>query len=128
MITAMSPGVRANSSASSARKLSMSWSRSAAAAASRSSCRAVKESECVSTQAMGEDCRIAGLQDFPAHLRDMFADDVRPYLADATESRGMRGRADAVALPQTTEEVRQVVAWCYEHDVPIVPRGGGTGY
>jgi glycolate oxidase subunit GlcD len=21
-----------------------------------------------------------------------------------------------------------VVGWCYEHDVPIVPRGGGTGY
>src|SRR5205085_12683121 len=21
-----------------------------------------------------------------------------------------------------------VVAWCYEHGVPVVPRGGGTGY
>jgi len=51
-----------------------------------------------------------------------------PYLSDATEGRGLRGRADAVALPASTEEVASVVAWCYEHDVPIVPRGGGTGF
>jgi len=50
------------------------------------------------------------------------------YLADETEARGVRGRADAVALPRTTEEVAQVVGWCYAHDVPVVPRGGGTGY
>jgi glycolate oxidase subunit GlcD len=50
------------------------------------------------------------------------------YLADATEGRGLVGRADAVALPATTEEVARVVAWCYEHEVAIVPRGGGTGF
>jgi glycolate oxidase subunit GlcD len=50
------------------------------------------------------------------------------YLADETEQRGLAGRADAVVLPSSTEEVAQVVGWCYQHDVPIVPRGGGTGY
>ncbi len=50
------------------------------------------------------------------------------YLTDETEARGLRGRADAVALPRTAEEVAEVVAWCYERDVPVVPRGGGTGY
>jgi glycolate oxidase subunit GlcD len=50
------------------------------------------------------------------------------YLSDATEGRGLRGRADAIALPASTDEVASVVAWCYEHDVPIVPRGGGTGF
>jgi glycolate dehydrogenase FAD-linked subunit len=50
------------------------------------------------------------------------------YLADETEQRGLSGRADAVALPSSAEEVARVVAWCYERDVPIVPRGGGTGY
>jgi glycolate oxidase subunit GlcD len=50
------------------------------------------------------------------------------YQTDQTEARGLKGRADAVALPRTTEEVADVVAWCYEHGVPIVPRGGGTGY
>ncbi len=50
------------------------------------------------------------------------------YLEDATEARGLHGRADAVALPRTTEEAAALVAWCYERDVPIVPRGGGTGF
>ena len=50
------------------------------------------------------------------------------YLTDMTEARGLIGRADAVALPRTAEEVAEVVAWCYAHGVAIVPRGGGTGY
>jgi glycolate oxidase subunit GlcD len=50
------------------------------------------------------------------------------YLEDATASRGVRGHADAVVLPTTTHEVARVLAWCYEHDVPVVPRGGGTGF
>ena len=44
-----------------------------------------------------------------------------------TDMTQMPGRADAVVLPSTAEAVAQVVAWCYEHDVPITPRGGGTG-
>jgi glycolate oxidase subunit GlcD len=50
------------------------------------------------------------------------------YLSDFTEERGLGGHADAVVLPRTPEEVARVVAWCYEHEVPIVPRGGGTGF
>src|SRR4051812_14023529 len=50
------------------------------------------------------------------------------YLQDASRAQGLRGRADAVVLPGSAEEVAAVVAWCYEHDVAIVPRGGGTGY
>ena len=50
------------------------------------------------------------------------------YLTDMTEARGPHGRAHAVALPRSAEEVAEVVAWCYERGVPIVPRGGGTGY
>ena len=50
------------------------------------------------------------------------------YLTDATEARGLRGRADAVVLPRTAAEVAEVVSWCYERDVPITPRGGGTGF
>jgi len=52
----------------------------------------------------------------------------RGYLADATESRSLRGRADAVALPTHADDLARVVRWCYAHDVPIVPRGGGTGF
>jgi len=50
------------------------------------------------------------------------------YLADETEGRGLRGHADAVVLPESADEVAAVVAWCYEQGVPVVPRGGGTGY
>jgi glycolate oxidase subunit GlcD len=49
------------------------------------------------------------------------------YTHDATLARGLRGRLDAVVLPQSADEVTRAVAWCYEHDVPIIPRGGGTG-
>src|SRR4051812_16070208 len=59
----------------------------------------------------------AVLADVPAH-----------YLADATESQGVRGRAEAVVLPRGAEEVAQVVAWCSERGVAITPRGGGTGW
>ena len=52
----------------------------------------------------------------------------RSYLADSTESRAIRGRADAIALPADATEVAAVLRWCYEHDVPLTPRGGGTGF
>ncbi len=69
-------------------------------------------------------------KDLRARFGDAFVLDGVPaaYLSDATEARGLRGHADAVVLPRTAAEVAEVVAWCYEHDVPITPRGGGTGF
>src|SRR5919204_3448796 len=67
-------------------------------------------------------------------LRERFGDEaVLPgntpqYLADQTEARGVRGRADAVVVPRDADEVASIVAWCYERNVAVVPRGGGTGY
>lgn len=49
-------------------------------------------------------------------------------LRDATEFQGLSGEADALVRPGSAEEVAAVLAWCYEHDVAITPRGGGTGY
>src|SRR5205823_12543921 len=34
---------------------------------------------------------------------------------------------DAVALPESTADVALLAKYCHEHDVPIVPRGAGTG-
>jgi len=48
------------------------------------------------------------------------------YLADLM-GRGVQGTADAVVLPSTAEEVAAVMRWCYENDVPLTARGGGTG-
>lgn len=53
---------------------------------------------------------------------------MRTYLADATEAQGLNGHADAVVLPSSADEVSAVMHWCYERGVPLVPRGGGTGY
>jgi glycolate oxidase subunit GlcD len=52
----------------------------------------------------------------------------RAELRDATEAHGLAGHADALALPRSAEEVAAVLAWCYEHDVALTPRGGGTGF
>jgi glycolate oxidase subunit GlcD len=49
-------------------------------------------------------------------------------LTDATEPRGLRGTAAAVAEPRTTAEVAAIVRFCDAHDVAMVPRGGGTGF
>ena len=48
------------------------------------------------------------------------------FLADLM-GRGVQGRADAVVMPSTVEEVAAVMRWCYAHDVPLTARGGGTG-
>lgn len=48
------------------------------------------------------------------------------YLADLM-GRGVEGTADAVVLPSTAEEVAAVMRWCYENEVPLTARGGGTG-
>jgi glycolate oxidase subunit GlcD len=58
----------------------------------------------------------------------VFPGGTRTYLTDATESRALRGQADAVALPASAEAVAEVVRWCYDHDVPMIPRGGGSGF
>ena len=33
----------------------------------------------------------------------------------------------AVARPTDADQVRTIVRWCVQHDVPVVPRGAGTG-
>jgi glycolate oxidase subunit GlcD len=51
----------------------------------------------------------------------------REYLVDATGFTHLAPHADAVVLPGSTEEVRDVLSWCYGAEVPVVVRGGGTG-
>ena len=60
----------------------------------------------------------------PEHLPEPGA----PYDQDASESRGLRAVPDAVACPGTPQEVAAVMAACFRHGVPVVPRGGGTGF
>lgn len=46
------------------------------------------------------------------------------YEFDGTIERGM---PQAVVFPQTTDEVAAVVRIAYRHDLPVIPRGAGTG-
>jgi glycolate oxidase subunit GlcD len=52
----------------------------------------------------------------------------RAALRDATEAQAYAGRADALVRPGSAEEVAALLAWCYEHDVPLTARGGGSGF
>ncbi|WP_198680250.1 FAD-binding oxidoreductase [Cupriavidus agavae] len=52
------------------------------------------------------------------------AADTEPFVTDYR--RIYHGKSPLVVLPATTEQVSQVMAWCYAHDVPVVPQGGNT--
>jgi glycolate dehydrogenase FAD-linked subunit len=48
------------------------------------------------------------------------------FLSDLM-GRGVVGHCDAVVMPSSVDEVAAVMRWCYENDVPLTARGGGTG-
>jgi glycolate oxidase subunit GlcD len=49
------------------------------------------------------------------------------HLSDAAGALGFEARADASLAPRSTAEVAAILSWCDAHDVPVTPRGGGTG-
>jgi FAD/FMN-containing dehydrogenase len=51
---------------------------------------------------------------------------IAPMLVD--HRRLYQGRALAVALPRTTEEVAALLAWCNQQRIGVVPQGGNTSY
>jgi len=53
------------------------------------------------------------------------ADAVAPYLVDWRKR--YTGRAQAVVLPASTEQVSHIVTWCAQTRTPVVPQGGNTG-
>ncbi|MBI2961706.1 MAG: FAD-binding protein [Betaproteobacteria bacterium] len=52
-------------------------------------------------------------------------EDTRPYECDGLTA--YRRLPMVVALPETEEQVRRVLKTCHAMDVPVVPRGAGTG-
>jgi FAD/FMN-containing dehydrogenase/Fe-S oxidoreductase len=60
--------------------------------------------------------RVEGEVDFSAGARALYATDASNY----------RQVPIGVVFPRTTEDVIETVRTCFEHRVPILPRGGGT--
>ena len=52
-------------------------------------------------------------------------EDLRPYECDGLTA--YRRLPLVVALPETVDQVQAVMRICFEHDVPVVARGAGTG-
>ena len=51
--------------------------------------------------------------------------DLDPYLSERRNK--FQGKAQLVARPRNTNEVRQIVLACIKEEVSIVPQGGNTG-
>ncbi len=51
--------------------------------------------------------------------------ELAPYAQDETED--LTYFPEVVVKPQTAEEISQVLKWCNQYQVPLTPRGAGTG-
>ena len=65
------------------------------------------------------------LRVLPAHAVLWQAEDTTPYECDGLTA--YRARPMAVVLPETSEQVAQVLQACQAMNVPVVARGAGTG-
>ena len=54
------------------------------------------------------------------------AADTAPFLTD--HRRLYRGRALAITLPRSVEQISRLLAFCNERHIGVVPHGGNTGY
>ena len=52
-------------------------------------------------------------------------EDLTPYECDGLTA--LRGTPGLVVLPETADQVRSVLRLCHELEVPVIPRGAGTG-
>lgn len=59
---------------------------------------------------------------------EFVSDEQRSEMRDATFVGAYPSAARALLVrPGSVEQLSDVVAWCYRHDTPMVPRGGATG-
>ncbi len=69
---------------------------------------------------------VAALRAFMPEAQVLFdAEDTRPYECDGLSA--YRQVPMVVALPNTEAQVARILKTCHELDVPVVPRGAGTG-
>ena len=74
---------------------------------------------------------IGSIADELAHLLGddtVVSGSLRSYASDATALEGLVRAPEVVVAPRSAEDVVLLVNWAYRNDVPLVPRGGGTGF
>ena len=74
---------------------------------------------------------IGSIADELAHLLgddSVVSGSLRSYASDATALEGLVRAPEVVVAPRSAEDVVRLVKWAYRNDVPLVPRGGGTGF
>jgi len=64
-------------------------------------------------------------ESLPAHCVLSHPEELRPYECDGLSA--YRQLPMVVVIPETTEQVRTILALCSKHGVPVVARGAGTG-
>lgn len=69
---------------------------------------------------------IAQLQDVLGTDQVLISPEAQAHYLEDWRGR-YQGRAQAVVLPQSTDDVIQIVQRCGDAGVPIVPQGGNTG-
>jgi FAD/FMN-containing dehydrogenase len=63
----------------------------------------------------------------PPHFRGRFRADPLARAAYAEGAGIVRIIPDAVAVPADAEDVAALVTWAAQHDIPLIPRGSGSG-
>lgn len=77
------------------------------------------------TSLPSQDVLLHAMQDIVGANGCLVADaDTESFVTDYR--RIYRGKSPLVVMPSSTEQVSRVMAWCYAHDVPVVPQGGNT--
>jgi glycolate oxidase len=64
------------------------------------------------------------IDEFPNIKISTAPEDLICYGFDAS---GMEASPSAVAWPEHTEDVVRIMKYAYDHDIPVIPRGAGTG-
>jgi len=62
---------------------------------------------------LSHDCILTGAEEKERYGRD--------------ETEDLFFMPDIVLKPNNTEEVSRIMQICYEHNIPVTPRGAGTG-
>ncbi len=60
-------------------------------------------------------------------IRDVYTDEEQLKICASDHTEDLCHIPEVVLCPETTEAVSAIMAYCNEHNIPVTPRGAGTG-